>query len=414
MRFSGDSSQEHEFVLLSSRPQAVRLALYSVAIGVLALGVASAVMRVPRQIELRCVLKGNASERVYRYAEDVFVERYYVRTGERVSRGQQLVRISSPQIAALVMEYTLAKLQEEVFESTELPVHAKTQAELRLQQEKVLRQLERTQQSRRFALATQQAEIRKLELALRTAREQLEKLRNLRVSGFVSETDVQQAELQKATAEEALNRAREQYRRDIASIESQARELALDRSIAGQSQEKVSLQLQQRRAQLQAARLAAYQRLQSLYGDFDIDSGAVVIKSPSDGLIVTYMSDAERQVPAGSILIKLSQRPTAFTATAAVPPKDIGSLRVGQSIVVRLSAFPPLRWGVLRGYVRSLSITPGERGFYTLEAELQPNAQFDSMLQEGMDGTLAVVVEERPVAAYVFDTLLRPFESLIR
>ncbi|KXB98674.1 MAG: hypothetical protein AA908_04655 [Chlorobi bacterium NICIL-2] len=414
MLSTGDSNQERDFVLLSSRPRAVRLALYSVAIGVLALGVASAVMRVPRQIELRCVLRGNASERVYRYAEDVFVEQYYVRTGERVSRGQQLVRISSPQIAALVMEYTLAKLQEEVFESTELPVHAKTQAQLRLQQEKVLRQLERTQQSRRFALATQQAEIRKLELALRTAREQLEKLRSLRASGYVSETEVQQAELQKATAEEALNRAREQYRRDIASLESQARELALDRNIAGQSQEKVGLQMQQRRAQLQAARLAAYQRLQSLYGDFAIDSGAIIIKSPADGLIVTYISDAERQVPAGSILLKLSQLPTAFTATAEVPPKDIGSLRVGQPVVVKLSAFPPLRWGVLRGRVRSLSISPGERGFYTLEAELQPNAQFDGMLQEGMDGTLAVVVEERPVAAYVLETFLRPFESLIR
>ncbi|GIV50535.1 MAG: hypothetical protein KatS3mg038_1056 [Candidatus Kapaibacterium sp.] len=410
----GDSNQERDFVLLSSRPRAVRLALYSVALGVLALGVASAVMHVPRQIELRCVLRGNASERVYRYAEDVFVEQYYVRTGERVSRGQQLVRISSPQIAALVMEYTLAKLQEEVFESTELPVHAKTQAQLRLQQEKVLRQLERTQQSRRFALATQQAEIRKLELALRTAREQLEKLKSLRASGYVSETEVQQAELQKAAAEEALNRAREQYRRDIASLESQARELALDRSIAGQSQEKVSLQLQQRRAQLQAARLAAYQRLQSLYGDFALDSGAIIIKSPADGLIVTYISDAERQVPAGSILLKLSQLPTAFTATADVPPKDIGSLRVGQPVVVKLSAFPPLRWGVLRGRVRSLSISPGERGFYTLEAELQPNAQFEGMLQEGMDGTLAVVVEERPIAAYVFETFLRPFESIIR
>lgn len=108
MLTTGDSNQERDFVLLSSRPRAVRLALYSVAIGVLALGVASAVLRVPRQIELRCVLRGNASERVYRYAEDVFVEQYYVRTGERVSRGQQLVRISSPQIAALVMEYTLS------------------------------------------------------------------------------------------------------------------------------------------------------------------------------------------------------------------------------------------------------------------------------------------------------------------
>lgn len=172
--------------------------------------------------------------------------------------------------------------------------------------------------------------------------------------------------------------------------------------------------MQQRRAQLQAARLAAYQRLQSLYGDFAIDSGAIIIKSPADGLIVTYISDAERQVPAGSILLKLSQRPTAFTATAEVPPKDIGSLRVGQPVVVKLSAFPPLRWGVLRGRVRSLSISPGERGFYTLEAELQPNAQFEGMLQEGMDGTLAVVVEERPIAAYVFETFLRPFESLIR
>jgi len=326
MLSAGDSNGERDLVLYSSRPRAIRLVLYSIAIGVLALGVVSAVLRVPRHVELQCILRSNATERVHRFAEDVFVEQYYVRTGELVRRGQPLVRISSPQIAALVMEYTLARLQEEVFENTELPIHAKTQTELRLQQEKVLRQLERTQQTRRFALATQQAEIRKLELAVRTARELLDKLISLRTNGYVSETEIQQAELQKATAEEALNRAREQYRREIPSLESQARELALDRTIAGQSSQKVRLELQHRRAQLQAVRLAAYQRLQTLYGDFDVDSGAVVIKSPADGLVVTYLSDAERQVPKGSILIKLSQRPTMFIASAEVPPKDIGSL----------------------------------------------------------------------------------------
>jgi multidrug resistance efflux pump len=414
MLSAGDSNGERDLVLYSSRPRAIRLVLYSIAIGVLALGVVSAVLRVPRHVELQCILRSNATERVHRFAEDVFVEQYYVRTGELVRRGQPLVRISSPQIAALVMEYTLARLQEEVFENTELPIHAKTQTELRLQQEKVLRQLERTQQTRRFALATQQAEIRKLELAVRTAREQLDKLISLRANGYVSETEIQQAELQKATAEEALNRAREQYRREIASLESQARELALDRTIAGQSSQKVRLELQHRRAQLQAARLAAYQRLQTLYGDFDVDSGAVVIKSPADGLVVTYLSDAERQVPKGSILIKLSQRPTTFIASAEVPPKDIGSLRRGQPVVVRLSAFPPLRWGVLRGSISLLSITPGERGRYTLEAILEHSPQLDGMLQEGMDGTLTALVEERPLAAYVLETFLRPFERVIR
>jgi len=144
MLSAGDSNGERDLVLYSSRPRAIRLVLYSIAIGVLALGVVSAVLRVPRHVELQCILRSNATERVHRFAEDVFVEQYYVRTGELVRRGQPLVRISSPQIAALVMEYTLARLQEEVFENTELPIHAKTQTELRLQKEKVLRQLERT------------------------------------------------------------------------------------------------------------------------------------------------------------------------------------------------------------------------------------------------------------------------------
>lgn len=414
MYTSEPPTDERDFVLTSSRQHSVRLALYGVTIGVIALGIASAVLHVPRQVELSCVLKSNSSERIYRFAEDVFVERYYVRVGERIRAGMPLVRISSPQIAALVMEYTLARLQEEVFETTELPVHAKTQTELRLQQQKVLRQLERTQQARRFTLATQQAEIRKLELAARNAREQLEQLKKLRASGYVSEVDLQQAELQKANADEALQRAREQYRRDIAALESQARELSLDRSIAGQSEEKLTLELRNRRAQLRAARESAYQRLRGLYGDFELDSGAIVLKAPSDSLIVTYISDAERQIPAGAILLKLSQPPTAYYASAQVPPKDIGSIRVGLPVVVKLSSFPPLRWGVLRGKVRSVSLSPGENRSYVLEASLEVTSDFHGVLQEGMDGTLTVLVEERPVAAYVVETLLRPFQEFIR
>ncbi|MCS7000781.1 MAG: HlyD family efflux transporter periplasmic adaptor subunit [Bacteroidota bacterium] len=416
MYASEPSSEERDVVLTSARPRALRMGLYGVVVGTVVLTVSSIVLQVPRQIELPCVIKSDSREQVYRYAEDVFVEQFYVRVGETVRRGMPLVRISSPQIAALVMEYTLAQLQEELFEKTELPVHAKTQVGLRLQREKVLQQLERTHQARRFALATQQAEIRKLELAARNAREQLEQLRKLRAGGYASDAEVQQAEFQKAAAEEALHRAREQYRRDIAQLESQARELALERSIAGQSEEKVTLELQNRRAQLQAARHAAYQRLRTLYGDFALDSGAIIIKAPDDGLVVTYRSDAERQVPAGAVLLKLSQPSRVFYATAEVQPKDIGSLQVGQPVVIELSTFPPLRWGVLRGKVRSLSLAPGEQHHYTLEAEIDSSSlhSFKATLRPGMEGRLIVIVEERPLAAYVFDTLLRPFEHFIR
>lgn len=411
---SDPTGEERDFVLHSSRQRAVRIALYGVALGTFGLAIASAVLKVPRQVELACVVKSSSSERIYRFAEDVFVEQYFVRVGDRVRRGAPLARISSPQIAALVMEYALARLQEELFETTELPVHAKTQSELRLQQQKVLRQLERNQQARRFALATQQAEIRKLELAALAARDQLEQLKKLRSNGFVSETEVQQAELQKATAEEALQRARQQYRRDIASLQSQAQELSLDRSIAGESEEKLTLELRNRRAQLRAARQTAYQRLRAICGDFQLDSGAVVLVAPEDSLIVTYISDAERQIPAGSIVMKLSQPSTSFYVRAQVPPKDIGSIRVGLPVVVKLSSFPPLRWGVLRGHVQSVSLAPGEHQSYVLEAALDPTSDFHGTLQEGMDGSLTVLVEERPLAAYVLETLLRPFQAFIR
>ncbi|MCX7930605.1 MAG: efflux RND transporter periplasmic adaptor subunit [Chlorobi bacterium] len=414
MHGSDPSGEERDFVLISSRPRALRVVLYCVAFGIMSLTIAGVVLRVPRQVDVQCMLKGNSTERVYRYAEDVFVEQYYIRTGQHVRQGMPLVRISSPQIASLVMEYTLARLHEEVFETTELPVHAKTRTGLLLQQQKVLSQLERTQQARRFALATQQAEVRKLELAARSAKEQLEQLKKLRASGYVSETDLQQAELQKASADEALNRAREQYRRDIAQLESQARELSLERNIAGQSEEKLTLELQNRRAQLRAARQAAYQRLRALYGEFDLDSGAIVIKAPADSLVVTYISDAERQVPAGAILLKLSKPPSSFIATAEIEPKDIGAVRVGQPVIIELSSLPPLRWGVLRGHVRALSLSPSERRRYILEADIDATSSFKGTLQDGMEGTMTILVEERPIAAYVFETFLRPFERFIR
>lgn len=68
---------------------------------------------------------------------------------------------------------------------------------------------------------------------------------------------------------------------------------------------------------------------------------------------------------------------------------------------------------MLRGRVRLVSLSPDEKQRYILEADVDAT-HFEGILQEGMEGTLTVLVEQRPIAAYVLETFLRPFQSLIR
>ena len=57
-------------------------------------------IKFPDQVELPFVLKSDQSEEIYRFSYPVYILEDYQKQGSKVSKGQKLMRITSPEIVA--------------------------------------------------------------------------------------------------------------------------------------------------------------------------------------------------------------------------------------------------------------------------------------------------------------------------
>jgi adhesin transport system membrane fusion protein len=240
---------------------------------------------------------------------------------------------------------------------------------------------------------------------LDAAIKQLDETKKLRRQGFVSEAELREAELKKTTAQDVLSRASDQYNKEIYALANKVKQLDVERSLAQESSTKTELETNNKRALLKAAAQSALDRLHSLYGEFEIREGTIILKAVSDQ-VVSYVNDVEKQVAPGAILLKLMTSTSGLYASSAVKPQHIGSVRTGLAAVLKVSAFPYYHWGVVRGEVSSLSITPDDAGNYPFEIHITDAGTISHYLQIGMDGELNVLVDERPLFGYVFEKII--------
>lgn len=388
----------------NARKGVMRFALYASLVVVAGLVTAGFTLKIPRQITTPFVLKGNSKEIIYRFSESVFVEHTYVKAGMTIEKDSPVVKISSPEIVALINQYTVAKNNEDIFEKSEVPLYANQKSTLSLQQKKYSTQIADANREKEFKLNSRKSEVKKLELAFDAAAKQYEETKKLHKKGYAAEQELRDAEIKKSTAQDALSRAREQYNKEIYSIENKIKQLDVDRSMTTESSTKVELEITNKRAALQAAVAAAYDRLHNLYGSFSIEGGSLLLKAPLR-LVVSYVNDVEKQVSAGSILLKLMTSGNDIYATASVPPQHIGVIKQELGAILKVSSFPHYNWGVVRGVVSNLSLTPDDKGNYPFEIRITDTGYIGKRLQIGMDGELAVLVEERTIVSYLFEKI---------
>lgn len=103
-----------------------------------------------------------------------------------------------------------------------------------------------------------------------------------------------------------------------------------------------------------------------------------IIKSPIAGNVtLTSIRNDNQVIKAGETLATIiPDDPTSIIVRATIPSSGFGKIEVGQTVNIKLSGFPFMQYGVLKGKVFSVSQVPGEGGFYA-----------DIELVEGMTST---------------------------
>lgn len=160
----------------------------------------------------------------------------------------------------------------------------------------------------------------------------------------------------------------------------------------------------------------------------------VRLTAPADGVVQSVA-----RYSAGSVareaeqLMVIIPSEAGLEADVDVPAKDIGLIRVGRPVRVKLDAFPFQRYGVLVGEVRMISpdgaleggqasSTAGQADggdvVYRTRIKLSPgglrNAPKDFRLIPGMTLTAEINLGERTVLSYLTDPLVRAMDESLR
>jgi hypothetical protein len=139
-----------------------------------------------------------------------------------------------------------------------------------------------------------------------------------------------------------------------------------------------------------------------------------VIKSPITGKVTfTYFRNEKQVIKAGETLATVT--PDCITSVivhAVIPISGFGEIEIGQMVNIKLSGFPYMRYGLLKGRICSLSQVPCKGGY---GAEIEIVGGMTSTYREklryihNMDGTAEIITRN----TRLINRFLNPVRSAI-
>lgn len=264
------------------------------------------------------------------------ITRLNVRDGQRVRKGEVLLRLSSEQdSAALGDTHALVGRQLEI-QRARLQADLVNQQQLGEQQGDALRsrmallQGQLTQIAGQLAIQQQQ---------VTSNQQMLAKIKPLAARGFVSAVQIQQQEAAVLNAQaqyKTLLRQQLDARQQYDEAQQQLARLPLDEAGKRNDTERQLAALAQSTAQNEMQR-------------------AVVLRAPRDGVVSTVLLKEGQMVAAGQPLLSILPAGSSLQAQLLVPSRAIGFIEPGSRVVLRYQAFPYQKFGQQYGRVSDIS-----------------------------------------------------------
>lgn len=140
-----------------------------------------------------------------------------------------------------------------------------------------------------------------------------------------------------------------------------------------------------------------------------------VIKSPVSGKVTLNRFRNENQViKAGETLATvIPDTPTEIVVRAVIPISGFGKIEIGQTVNIKLSGFPYMQYGILKGRIYSVSQVPGEGGF---NADIELTEGMTSTYREKikfihqMNGTADIITKD----TRMINKLINPLKSIFK
>ena len=402
----------------------------------------AAVNKIDIIVEVPATVVPRGKLRVIEPSDHVVIREILVRVGDRVSVGQPLLIVESPQVSNLLTELQQRRSEltlavREVEEFTPMKID---DFENQLAAERDVFALRRQLHDETLLKLAGSAERKAYELQMAQSRLKLAD-RTVRVETILHEKG--------RVAERKLlesKQLQEELQAVVATLESELLETDTDEAIEIR-QFAVEQREHQRRvielqSQIAELRQAADKRLTEARIWYDkahalaslningADASLVqraargevpatnlrTLAAPVAGVVASVQVNTPGETAArGETLVELIPDGVSLEAELKIPNRNVGKAKVGQKVRFKFDAFPFAQHGVLTGRIRSISPSalPGEAGtqqpYYRAQADLgqdyfRVNGETVPLLP-GMTATAEITTDNRRVLAVIFEPL---------
>jgi len=161
---------------------------------------------------------------------------------------------------------------------------------------------------------------------------------------------------------------------------------------------------------------AALQSFNALKNAIEEWEDRFVLKSEINGK-VTFLSfwDENQTVKNGDLVfVIIPNENSNYIAKLKAPSQNSGKIKIGQNVNIKLQNFPDSEFGILKGNVSNISLSPDINGFYLIDVKM-PKSLITSYgkqinFQQEMRGTAEIITEDLRLLErffYQFMDLLR-------
>ncbi|WP_242541922.1 HlyD family secretion protein [Leptolyngbya sp. Cla-17] len=399
----------------------------------------AAVLKYPTTVKAPVIIRPTGDLRIVQATTTGKVNRIEVKTHQVVQQGQAIAYLddSRLQTQKRQLQSSIQQTQRQLnqLDAQIQTVQTQSAAEVQAYQRGVaaaggeLRLNQRQHQERQ---TTAQADVREAEAAVKLAQEELTRYRTLANTGAVSQSQIGEKTTALEVALARLQRTQAALNPSAASVEIATEKVEQERSRGAATLatlHKEQEALIQQRVKLQNELTRDRQELQQVKAD----SANTIVRSPATGTIQQLnLRNPNQVVQSGDLIAQIAPSNVPLIIKSYVSTQEIGQVKIGQPVSIKVSGCPYPDYGTLAGTVTAISpdasVSPSPTATSVVQDPPNPlsSGRYEVMiqsqtrflgspdrpcyLQAGMDGSAEIVTRQETVLLF----LLKKARLLIR
>lgn len=143
--------------------------------------------------------------------------------------------------------------------------------------------------------------------------------------------------------------------------------------------------------------IQAFYQLKKAIKDWELN---YVLRSSVDGKVsFLQLWSANQNVEAGAtIFVVIPSKESGYIGKVKAPAQNSGKIQIGQKINIRLANFPDREFGIIKGVIKAISLTPDKDGNLLINVSLpkglETSYRKQIAFQQEMSGTADIITED--------------------